>query len=359
MDETYRAQIKANFDLLETEDLEGIWRIHDTDEWTEEAFIVLREVLLGRLGTVPEISTVPPLHRSIDTILDLRKQGAFSSALYECEQAVSLAPGNPKAHFLLGLTHRDMGNLEKAISAFSKAVNLDPDFEDAANQLKSVEKELDKRFEKSAANDHLDRAMVHAEDEDMDMALREIELAKDSLPELASAYTKYGEALTAVNRLDEAIESFQKAILLNPEYPGARAGLRNAKVMQEDEPVLANLTVDPVDVVEVEKMSSSFDEKEFEENQDNIEETPGWVYLDKQALLVRGSSGHRNRPGRSGLDPMDTQMDAYRFEGGLIRRLFTGHLRTKDPLYLVLMSILGLIFSMPLLFLFGPGIVAF
>jgi hypothetical protein len=124
-------------------------------------------------------------------------------------------------------------------------------------------------------------------------------------------------------------------------------------VEQDEEQILAEVSKEAVDPFEVEKMSEKFDEAEFEEKQNEIEETPGWVYMDKQALLVKGTAGHRNRPGRSGLDPLDTRFDEARVEGGLIRRLFTGHLRTHDPIYLVLMSILGIVFSLPAIFIIG------
>jgi hypothetical protein len=46
-------------------------------------------------------------------------------------------------------------------------------------------------------------------------------------------------------------------------------------------------------------------------------------------------------------------MDEARFEGLLIRRLFTGHLRTHDPLCLITMFVVGSLSLLPLLYMVG------
>jgi tetratricopeptide (TPR) repeat protein len=353
MDENLRGQIRGNFENFETDDLMKIWKLHNTDEWTEDAFTILREVLFERGGNVPDISTLPPLHQIIERIKDLRNQKAYSSALAECERAINLVPDKPNIQYYLGLTYQDLGELEKALASFRKAFELAPELEEAGKRIEVLEREIDHHFENSLAQDHLDQAMIYAEDEEWDNALREIDLAKDDLPELATAYTAYGLALTAVKQFDEAIEAFRKAIQLNPNYSDARTGLRNARVKQEEEQILADITAEPVDNVEVDRLSAEFDDKEFEKNQNELEDTPGWVYMNKDAQLVGGSTGYRNRPGRSGYDPLDTRFDEARFEGGLIRRLLTGHMRTKDPLYLLGMTIVGFIFCIPTVYIIG------
>jgi tetratricopeptide (TPR) repeat protein len=352
-DEKTGSYIRQYFEPMETDELVRIWKAHDTDEWTEEAFVVLQEILISRLGSVPEISVLPPLHKIMDNIRILRQNEDYAAAQIECERAVEAAPDSPKANYLLGLTLEDLGEWEKAAIVYAKAVELNPEMTDAVEGFKYANHMLDEQFKNAPASEHLRLAMEYAEDEDFELAMREIELAKSMLPEVASSYNVYGEALLAVRHPDEAFEAFERALQLNPDYSRARTGLRNAKVMQDELPLHTDIPIDPADEVEVEKQAAEFDEKAFEKQQDKLEETPGWVYMNKDALLVRGTSGHRNRPGRSGLDPMDTQMDAYRFEGGLVRKLFTGHMRTKDPLYLTGMIIIGLILSLPAVYLFG------
>ena len=49
-----KAQIQDNLRLLETDELLEIWRRADHDEWTDLAFEVVHEILLERLGEIPQ-----------------------------------------------------------------------------------------------------------------------------------------------------------------------------------------------------------------------------------------------------------------------------------------------------------------
>src|SRR5687767_4226455 len=59
-------------------------------------------------------------------------------------------------------------------------------------------------------------------------------------------------------------------------------------------------------------------------------ELPGWP-------------GYRTRPNRSGLDPIDSRAEAGHIGGTLIRRVLTFKARTRNPVYLALMFIFGVI----------------
>lgn len=56
-----------------------------------------------------------------------------------------------------------------------------------------------------------------------------------------------------------------------------------------------------------------------------------------------GDPGYRTRDDRSGLDPLDTSAEASRMEGQFFRNLFTLKFRTRNPFYLSLMFIFGVI----------------
>jgi hypothetical protein len=62
---------------------------------------------------------------------------------------------------------------------------------------------------------------------------------------------------------------------------------------------------------------------------------------------LQGWPGYRNRQGRSGLDPLDNDAEGGHMAGLFVRRLVTGKLRTRKPIYLVLMAALGLICLSP------------
>lgn len=62
-----------------------------------------------------------------------------------------------------------------------------------------------------------------------------------------------------------------------------------------------------------------------------------------------GWPGYRTRDGRSGYDPIDTRTEAAHTVGTFIQYLFTGRLRIKNPIYLVISGVLGLALVIPLI----------
>ena len=75
-------------------------------------------------------------------------------------------------------------------------------------------------------------------------------------------------------------------------------------------------------------------------------ELPGWP-------------GYRTRSNRSGLDPIDSRAEAGHIGGTLLHRLFTFQARTRNPIYILLMFIFGVMpFLTIVVFLIGglPGL---
>ena len=70
-------------------------------------------------------------------------------------------------------------------------------------------------------------------------------------------------------------------------------------------------------------------------------------YMDKTTEL-EGWPGHRTQPGKSGLDPLESDFEAAHMTGVFLRNLLTGRLRTHNPVYLALMLVLGLLCLAPL-----------
>ena len=68
---------------------------------------------------------------------------------------------------------------------------------------------------------------------------------------------------------------------------------------------------------------------------------------DNPNAALPGWPGYRTREGRSGYDPIDTRTEAAHTAGTLIHKIFTG--RTRNPIYLFLLSALGLVLIIPLI----------
>ena len=78
-------------------------------------------------------------------------------------------------------------------------------------------------------------------------------------------------------------------------------------------------------------------------------------YLPATAWLP-GWPGCRTRPGRSGYDPLDQDFELAHMQGVMLRVLFAGRLRTRNLVYLVLLTIVGLVFCLPLVFILGTAL---
>ena len=62
-----------------------------------------------------------------------------------------------------------------------------------------------------------------------------------------------------------------------------------------------------------------------------------------------GWPGYRTRKGRSGYDPIDTDIEAAHISGSFLQKLFTVRLKIRNPLYLFLTGVLGLALVSPLI----------
>jgi tetratricopeptide (TPR) repeat protein len=174
------------------------------------------------------------------------------------------------------------------------------------------------------------------------------------MPEIAFAYNYLGLVLEELEQVESAIEAYLKAIRLDPRFYAARENLGNARLKLEEEQYRQT---------SLQNWDSSFDADteipwEFDESQgtelpDSGDPLPGWIYLDEKSFLMVGWPGHRIRPGRSGYDPLDTSFEEAHTEGVIIRLLFTGKLRTQNPVYLFMMACLCILFCLPLLFIGG------
>jgi len=67
---------------------------------------------------------------------------------------------------------------------------------------------------------------------------------------------------------------------------------------------------------------------------------------------VQGWPGFRNRPGRIGLDPLDTSFEEAHIEGVILRKLMIGEVFTTNPFYLFGMTFFGIVFVLPLIMAF-------
>ena len=123
--------------------------------------------------------------------------GEHEKALLDFSKAIEIEPGNDLLYFTRGLVYRIMGNNEEAVADFTRAIEVNADvgeyyFERAVSLLNL------KRFDEALAD--LDRAL-----------LLDGNYSNDSL-----FYCHRGSNYFKLGNYDAAIENFTKAISLNP-----------------------------------------------------------------------------------------------------------------------------------------------
>ena len=235
MDKARREQIYKNLSQKSTQELLDIWQEQDLEGWEKGAFEIIRQILLERLGELP----TPPLEAQVEQILNrvekLLEAGNFDQALTECELAIQMMPENAVAYNLRGMVYEEMGQLEKAILEYQTTIQLDPDWEEAWDDLKEAEKALEKEFQRSSAKQHLDQALLYAEAGNFDQTLTECELAIQMMPENAFAYNLRGMVYKEMGQLEKAILEYQTTIQLDPDWSEAWDDLKDAEKALEKE----------------------------------------------------------------------------------------------------------------------------
>jgi protein O-GlcNAc transferase len=149
----------------------------------------------------------------------LREQGRADEAREVLERAVLIADANADAHYLLGSILSTTGPRDVEVSHLQRAVDLRPDFELARRQLIAAQQSLSRLL---LDNEQLERAEASYR--------REIELT----PEHFGPYHMLGVVLNRVGRNAEAIESFKRAIALNPNSGASYSSLAASYIDLDD-----------------------------------------------------------------------------------------------------------------------------
>jgi tetratricopeptide (TPR) repeat protein len=272
----------------------------------------------------------------------------MEKALSLCELAVQKKPDYGPAHNCLGDIYQKKGQLENAIGSYRKAIQFDPDLKSAWKALFRVEAEIQEEFEFSITKQHLDQAFEYAYEDDTEEALEECEAAKLDLPDIATAHNYLGVIEEMSGQLEPAIESYLMAVELNPRFCAARNNLANARLRWEEEQYL---TLSELSLIEEQEISTDFDDSELPETGEPI---PQWLYMNKSTFLLAGWPGHRTRYGRSGYDPLESDFELAHVKGIMIRMLLTRKFRTRNPFYILYMSLMG-IFFLPCILPFISG----
>ena len=112
-------------------------------------------------------------------------------------------PDYVEAHYSLGITLQDLGQLDAAVKSYEEVLAIKPDFAEMHNNLGVVFQELG----------------------ELDAAVKSFEEALAIEPEFAEAHNNLGNALKELGQLDAATKCYEKALAIKPDYAEAHNNL--------------------------------------------------------------------------------------------------------------------------------------
>ena len=157
------------------------------------------------------------IQKEISKIISLHEKGLFREALKKTDALSDANPNNALIFNAYGIIYASLENFEKSVDFFSKAINLEPEYIKAHNNLGSILTHLG-RFEEAS------------------QCYAKVVKLK---PNFAEAHFNLGKSLNILGKLEESIHSYTKAIELKPNYIEARTDL--IKILTYHNPKKENL----------------------------------------------------------------------------------------------------------------------
>lgn len=180
------------------------------------------------------------------------QQGQNPLALRCIEQAIAEDSGKPHYHYNLGLVLEKEERWEEAITAYQKAIGINPQYVEALANLGNVYRRQRQwanaittlqhawQLKPQSADIHNALGVTYKEHGDLETALKHYQQALTLSPQHAEALNNMGVVLQDQGRLAEAAEAFQKALNVKPAYANAHYHLGLVRLWQgQDEEGLA------------------------------------------------------------------------------------------------------------------------
>jgi tetratricopeptide (TPR) repeat protein len=183
------------------------------------------------LGKVSKAQDAP--QKQLQTLIKLHGQGQYQRVLNEASKLLVGFPKSVNLYNIIGVTSKDLGKLDEAISAYTKALSIKPDFADGyynmANAFQSQGK-LDEAIEAYTkalsikpdyAEAYSNMAVIFKDQDRLDEAIEAFNKAISIKPDYAEAFYNMGLALKYQGKLEEAISAYTKALSIKPDFAEA------------------------------------------------------------------------------------------------------------------------------------------
>lgn len=196
------------------------------------------DVALENFKQAFSLEPTPYVHLNI--ALTLKELGFFSEAKKKLEKIITIFPDFAEAHLNLGNIYRKDKQLHAAMSSYQKAINLNPYFTKAylnmgfvLSELKSYDEairafrwvvdhettESDAEYSSSLALAGMGEALAKLDR--LDEALRTHQKALDKKNDDTDAAFSIAVTLSDLHKYEDAIIAYERSVRLNPEDPTA------------------------------------------------------------------------------------------------------------------------------------------
>ncbi|HHM20900.1 MAG TPA: tetratricopeptide repeat protein [Bacteroidetes bacterium] len=143
-----------------------------------------------------------------------KKDQMLREAVAHLQEAIKIHPGYKNAYLLLGNANNYLHNYEASIQAYLNALRLDPDYEEAKNNLGITYRDAGRFYGEQKG--------------DLDKALQYLKKAYEMRPDEYETLRLLGVAYGVRGEAQKAVEYFSKALELMPNEAGALYNLGTA-----------------------------------------------------------------------------------------------------------------------------------
>ncbi|PSB54070.1 hypothetical protein C7B67_00590 [filamentous cyanobacterium Phorm 6] len=196
-------------------------------------------------GQVANYQEVEPYKRLAE---DCLVQGKIKEAIAICQQALKIRPDFIHAYVTLGNALQAEGKIEAAIRSYSQALELQPNFAEVRANIGSMYFKMGRLEEAIAhykqaivlspdlAGAHWNLGKVYHKHGDIEAAIACFQRTSELNPQLVGADFHFNLAnrLFTQGKRDEAIESYEKAIAIKPDWAEAYGNIGSARSQQGD-----------------------------------------------------------------------------------------------------------------------------
>ena len=139
----------------------------------------------------------------IDSVILLYSNGKIEEAIDVIKALNKEYPNEPLLINLIGACYNALGQLDKAVESYQKAIKIKPDYVDALYNIGNIFRQ------RNQLND----------------AINSYEKVIDIKPDFDEAQFNLGVSLQELGKINDAIDHYEKALITNPKNAGVRANL--------------------------------------------------------------------------------------------------------------------------------------